>query len=80
MDSGGVSLASAVPEGARWRIYADSGDVEVCLPRDSRCVIEAVADCGDLDCDLPLVVATDEDGASARDCRVARESARAVCC
>ncbi|MDY0392499.1 MAG: DUF4097 family beta strand repeat-containing protein [Candidatus Bipolaricaulis sp.] len=80
VDSGDVSLASAVPEGARWRIYADSGDVEVCLPRDSRCVIEAVADCGDLDCDLPLVVATDEDGASARDRRVAREPARAVCC
>lgn len=66
VDSGDVRLASAVPDGARWRIYADSGDVEVWLPRDSRCVVEAVVDCGDLDCDLPLVVETDEDGASAR--------------
>lgn len=66
VDSGDVSLASAVPDGARWRIHADSGDVEVCLPRDSRCVVEAVVDSGDLDCNLPLVVETDEDGASAR--------------
>ncbi len=66
VDSGDVSLASAVPDGARWRIEVDSGDVEVRLPRDSRCVIEATVDCGDLHCDLPLVVETDEDGASAR--------------
>ncbi|MBC7169535.1 DUF4097 family beta strand repeat protein [Candidatus Bipolaricaulota bacterium] len=66
VDSGDVSLASAVPDGARWRIETDSGDVEVRLPQDSRCRIEAVGDCGDLDSDLPLVVETDDDGASAR--------------
>jgi len=66
VDSGDVSLASAVPEGARWRIHTDSGNVAVCLPRGSRCVIEAEASSGDLDCDLPLVVETDDEGASAR--------------
>lgn len=66
VDSGDVSLASAVPDGARWRIETDSGDVAVCLPRGSRCVMEAEASSGDLDCDLPLVVETDDEGASAR--------------
>jgi len=65
VDSGDVSLASAVPDGARWRIETDSGDVEVRLPRGSRCLIEAEVSSGDLDCDLPLAVETD-DGASAR--------------
>jgi hypothetical protein len=66
VDSGDVSLASAVPDGARWRIETDSGDIAVCLPRGSRCVMEAEASSGDLDCDLPLVVETDDEGASAR--------------
>jgi hypothetical protein len=66
VDSGDVSLASAVPEGARWRIQTDSGDVEVSLPRGSRCVIEAEARSGDLDCELPLEVETDDERASAR--------------
>ncbi len=66
VDSGDVNLASAVPDGARWKIETDSGDVEVHLPRDSRCWIEAVADSGDLDCDLPLEVETDDDEVVAR--------------
>lgn len=66
VDSGDVSLASAVPEGARWKVQTDSGDVELRLPRGSRCLIAAEASSGDLDCDLPLVVETDDDGAAAR--------------
>ncbi len=62
--SGDVALASAVPDGARWTVQTDSGDIEVRLPHSSRCVIEAVADCGDIDCELPLEVETHDEGAS----------------
>ncbi len=66
VDAGDVSLASAVPDGARWRIETDSGDVEVRLPHGSRCAVEAVTDYGDIDCELPLEVETDDEGAAAR--------------
>jgi hypothetical protein len=78
VDSGDVRLSSAVPDGARWTVRADSGDVAVRLPRASRCAIEADTSSGDIDSDLPLDVKTRDEEASARGVVGAGGTARIV--